>query len=115
MEEIHRWIGEGLFAVYVVVMVVAIVMMRRDQRPPAWLTGIAHGLLGIQVIFGIVLLLDGLGPAPWYHPVLGLAALAVLALTPVLRRQFARGVDLVIIFGLVALLTLLAQMTVRLA
>lgn len=114
MEDIHRWIGEGLFALYIIVMIVAIVFGRRGQRPPVWLVATAHGLLGIQVVFGIILLLDGLGGVPWYHPVLGLAALAVLALTPVFRSHLVRGMDVALVMGLVAVLTLAAQMAARL-
>lgn len=115
MADIHRMIGEGLFALYIIVMIVAIIFGRRAQRPPTWLVGIAHALLGIQVIFGIILLLDGLGGVPWYHPVLGLAALGVLALTPVFRSRFVNGMDIAIVMGLVAVLTLAAQLTARLA
>lgn len=115
MDSIHRYIGEGLFVVYIVAMVVAIIMSRRGQRPPVWLTAIAHGLLGLQILLGLLILLtDGLQGVPWYHPVLGLAAAAALGLTPLLRERFQRGADLAAIFGIVAVLTLAAQLAARL-
>lgn len=115
MDSLHRFIGEGLFVVYIVAMVVAIVMSRRGQRPPVWLTAVAHGLLGLQVLLGLALLMtDGLQGVPWYHPVLGLAAVAALGLSPVLRGRFPRGADLAAIFGVVAILTLAAQLAARL-
>jgi heme A synthase len=115
MDSIHRFIGEGLFVVYIVVMLVAIIMARRETRPPVWLTAIAHGLLAIQVLLGLAILLtDGLQGVPWYHPVLGLAAVAALGLSPVLRGRFPRGADLAAVFGIVAVLTLAAQLAARL-
>lgn len=115
MDSLHRFIGEGLFVVYIVAMIVALIMARRGQRPPAWLTAIAHGLLGIQVLLGLVIMLtDGLQGVPWYHPVLGLAAVAALGLTPLLREHLQRGAALAAIFGIVAVLTLAAQLAARL-
>jgi heme A synthase len=115
MDSIHRYIGEGLFVVYIVAMIVALIMARRGQRPPTWLIAGAHGLLGLQVLLGLIILLtDGLLGVPWYHPVLGLAAIAALGLTPLLRERFQRGADLAVIFGIVAVLTLAAQLAARL-
>ena len=116
MDSIHRYIGEGLFLVYIVLMIVAIIMARRDQRPPVWLTVIAHGLLGVQVLLGVALLLtDGLAGVPWYHPVLGFSAVAALGLVPILRERFQRGAAIALVAGIVAVLTLAAQMVARLA
>lgn len=115
MDDIHRFVGEGLFIVYILAMILALIFARRSERPPGWLFGIAHGLLALQGALGLFLwLTDGLGPVPWYHPLLGLLALAALALTPLLRARFMPGMDSAIIFAIVAVLTLAAQLAARL-
>ncbi len=112
---IHRGIGEGLFVVYVLAMIVAIIYSRRESKPPAWLFGIAHGLLALQVLFGLTLLaFDGLAGVPWYHPVLGLITLAALGLAPLFQTRFLPGIDSAVLFALVAVLALATQFAARL-
>jgi hypothetical protein len=113
MEDIHKYLGEGLFLVYFVVMVVTIIVGRRGQQPPSWLVGVAHGLLAIQVALGVILISSGLGGVPWIHPVIGLAAIAALALTPVFKRRMPGAMGTAALFGLVAVLTLAAQLVAR--
>jgi len=115
VDAIHRGLGEGLFIIYVLAMIVALVYSRRSDRTPGWLLGIAHGLLGLQVLLGLFLVLtDGLRGVPWYHPVLGLLTAAALGLTPVFRQRFMPGVDAAVLFGLVAVLALITQFAARL-
>ncbi|MEZ4523605.1 MAG: hypothetical protein R3A46_18460 [Thermomicrobiales bacterium] len=112
---VHRGIGEGLFVIYLLAMVVAIIYSRRSEVVPTWLTGVAHGLLGLQVVLGLLLLaIDGLAGVPWYHPVLGLITLASLGLLPLFQSRFLPGVDRAVLFGLIAVLALATQFAARL-
>jgi heme A synthase len=115
VDAIHRGLGEGLFVVYLLAMIVAFIYSRRADRIPPWLLGIAHGLLGLQVLLGLFLLItDGLAGVPWYHPVLGLITLAALGLTPLLRQRLLPGVDTAVLFALIAVLALATQFAARL-
>jgi heme A synthase len=115
MDGIHRGLGEGMFVIYLLAMIVAFIYSRRTEGPPSWLFGIAHGLLTLQVVLGLFLwLTDGLSGVPWYHPVLGLLTLAALGLTPVFRTRFLPGLDTVVLFALVAVLAIITQFAARL-
>jgi heme A synthase len=114
MEDFHRYLGEGLFIIYLIVMIVALIMGRRNETVPPWLTGAAHALLGLQVAVGLILLADGgLRGEPWYHPVLGLITLFALALMPVFRSRMRSTMAPVALFGLIAVLALITQFTAR--
>lgn len=111
MENFHRYLGEGLFVIYVVVMVVVLVMGRRGKTVPPWLTGVAHGLLAIQVAIGAILLMSGgLSGVHWLHPVVGLMAILALGLAPVFKSSLRPGLDKAAVFGVVAVLALAAQL-----
>jgi heme A synthase len=111
MENFHRYLGESLFIIYVIVMIVIFVMGRRDKAVPPWLTGAAHGLLGIQIAVGAILLISGgLRGVSWLHPVVGIAAMLALGLMPVFKARLRPGYGEVAGFGLVAILALAAQM-----
>jgi heme A synthase len=115
MDAIHRGLGEGLFIIYLLAMIVAFIYSRRDGGPPVWLAAVSHGLLTLQVLLGLFLLLTGgLSGVPWYHPVLGLLTLAALGLTPVFRQRFLPGLDTVVLFGLLAVLAIATQFAARL-
>jgi heme A synthase len=112
---LHRVIGEGLFVIYLLAMTVAVIYSRRESQPPPWLYGVAHGLLTLQVLLGLLLItVDGLAGVPWYHPVLGLLTLAALALAPVFQTRFLPGIDSAVLFALVAVLALATQFAARL-
>lgn len=115
MESVHRYLGEALFIVYLIAAIIAIISYRRGRTAPMPVIGIAHALLTVQVILGIILIAtDGLRGVPWYHPVLGLAALLMLAVIPtILRRQFVRGLDMAVGFSIIAILALAAQMAAQ--
>lgn len=112
MFDIHRYIGEGLFLVYVIVIAVVLLMSRRGGSAPGWLMGIAHGLLAIQVAIGMILLADDSYSAPWYHWILGLSAIVALGLTPVFKQRLAGIYGVIAPLAVVAVLTLLARLAV---
>lgn len=115
LSSIHRGLGEGLFVIYVLAMVVAIVYSRRGTPIPGWLIGTAHGLLGLQVVLGLLLLaVNGLAGVPWYHPVLGLITLAALGLAPLFQDRFLPGIDTAVLFALIAVLAIATQFAARL-
>jgi hypothetical protein len=109
--EIHRGIGEGLFLIYLIIIGVIYFMGRGGRETPAWLTGISHGLLALQVALGVILLSEG-HSVVWYHPVLGIAALLAIGLTPVLRQRLGRTTGTIAVLGIIAVLTLAARLAV---
>ena len=111
MFDIHRGIGEGLFLIFLIVMGVVFFMGRGERQAPPWLIGIAHGLLALQVALGVILLADGYSVV-WYHPVLGIAAMLAIGLTPVLRQRLGRTNGVVATLGIIAILTLAARLAV---
>lgn len=111
MFEIHRGIGEGLFLIYLIVLGVIYAIGRTGREAPTWLTAIAHGILALQVAVGVILLAEGRSVV-WYHPVLGIAAMLALGLTPVLRRRLGRTTGTVATLGIIAVLTLAARLAV---
>lgn len=116
MEDFHRYLGESLFIVYLVVLIAAFVMTRRGRDVPPWLTGAAHALLAIQVAVGVILLLSGgLRGVHWLHPVVGLLAIAALGLAPVFKGRFRPGMDKAALFGVVATLALAAQLIAQMS
>lgn len=120
MENIHRYLGEGLFIVYIIALIAAIVMIRKGRDVPAWLTGVAHGLLAIQVGLGVILLLSGgLRGVHWLHPVVGLTAFLAVGFVPAMLKRFRPGIDDTVRFaataGVLAILTLTAQLIATLS
>src|SRR5438105_14634142 len=51
----HQGLGEILFAIYLVVLVVVLIMGRQGRTAPSWLIGIAHTLLTLQIVLGVIL------------------------------------------------------------
>ncbi|CAN5559169.1 hypothetical protein BH23CHL2_BH23CHL2_24470 [soil metagenome] len=115
LSSIHRGLGEGLFVIYLLAMAVAVIYSRRDGYTPSWLIGTAHGLLGLQVVLGLLLLaINGLAGVPWYHPVLGLVTLAALGFAPLFQTRFLPGIDSAVLFALIAVLAITTQFAARL-
>lgn len=115
MGDFHRFLGEGLFVIYLIVTIVAFVIGRRQGAVPPWLAGIAHGLLTIQVALGIILILsDGLNGVHWLHPVVGITAFLAVGFVPALMKRFRPSADktaqFVVTAGVLTVLTLIAQL-----
>ncbi|HET9016358.1 MAG TPA: hypothetical protein VFN57_12235 [Thermomicrobiaceae bacterium] len=87
---LHRGLGEAIVIVYLGIAIASWILARRDGLP-SWLTGIAHTLLGIQVIIGIVLFVQHPHAVPWTHVLFGGLAVLSLGLMAPLRRRFGRG------------------------
>lgn len=111
MFDIHRGIGEGLFLIYLIVMGIIFAMGRTGREVPTWLSAISHGILALQVALGVILLAEG-HSVVWYHPVLGIAAMLALGLTPVLRQRLGQMTGTVATLGIIAVLTLAARLAV---
>lgn len=90
MFEAHRGLGELLVVVYLGIAIASFVLARRKGLP-AWLTGTAHALLGVQIILGIILYVRNTSAVPWTHPLFGLLAAAALGLVVPLRNRIGRN------------------------
>ena len=115
MEDFHRFLGEGLFVIYVIVLIVAFVLSRRGRDVPPWLAGVAHGLLTIQIALGVILLLSGgLRGVHWLHPVVGLTAFLAVGFVPALMGRFrpsaGKASRFAVTAGVLAVLALAAQL-----
>jgi energy-converting hydrogenase Eha subunit A len=110
MVEFHRYLGEGLFLIYLIVIGIVLYMGRRNRKVPGAVIGTAHGLLAIQVAVGLILFAEEPGRIVWYHPVIGLLAMLSLGLTPVLRKRFGPQGGMAAGLGVVAALALVAML-----
>jgi uncharacterized membrane protein len=63
MLTVHGNLGEFLVVVYLAIAVLAAILANRGGLP-AWVSGIAHGLLTIQVLLGVILLIRNPTAAP---------------------------------------------------
>jgi hypothetical protein len=91
----HGTLGEFLVIVYLAVAIFAVILANRGGLP-TWVSGIAHGLLTIQVLLGVVLLIRNPTAAPWHHIVFGLMVIPALGLMFPLRKRLgpSRGIAL---------------------
>ncbi|HUZ00677.1 MAG TPA: hypothetical protein VMU89_10025 [Thermomicrobiaceae bacterium] len=107
MAQFHGGLGEALVVIYLGIAVASWILARR-QGLPAWLTGTAHALLGIQIVLGIILFVRHPHAVPWTHPVFGLLAVLALGLMAPLRRRYSRGAAIGITSLVVGILALVA-------
>jgi energy-converting hydrogenase Eha subunit A len=112
MYEFHARLGEGLFLIYFIIIGVIFFMARSNRTVPGWLTGLSHGLLGLQVALGLILLMEEPDRVVWYHPAIGLAAILALGLTPVFRKRLGHTQGTLAGMAVVAVLALIAMLTV---
>jgi hypothetical protein len=89
----HGSLGEFLVLVYIAMAIFAAVLANRGGIP-AWATGIAHGLLTVQLLLGVILLIRNPSAAPWTHIVFGLMAIPAIGLMFPLKKRLGpvRGV-----------------------
>lgn len=106
----HGSLGEFLVIIYLAVAIFAAVLANRGGLP-AWVTGIAHGLLSIQVILGIVLLIRNPSAAPWHHIVFGLLTIPALGLMFPLKKRLGATRGTVVGAVVVALVITAAVLT----
>uniref|UniRef100_A0A7C2W8A2 Cytochrome b561 domain-containing protein n=2 Tax=Thermorudis TaxID=1649508 RepID=A0A7C2W8A2_9BACT len=112
MGAIHGMLGESLAVLYLLVAAGSY-LRRRQGGLPAWLTGIAHAFLAIQVVIGVALFVRAPNIITWWHPVVGLLALAALGLAVPLRSRLGRANATAVTALLVAILVLIAVVIAR--
>jgi hypothetical protein len=105
MLTVHGNLGEFLVVIYIGVAIFAAILANRGGLP-SWVTGIAHGLLTVQVLFGVILLIRNPTAAPWHHILFGLLTIPALGLMFPLRKRLGptRGT----VFGAIAIAVLIA-------
>lgn len=109
MSEFHARLGEGLFLIYFIVIGVIFFLSRGNRAVPGWLLGISHALLFVQVALGLILLMEG-NDIPWYHPVLGIAAILSLGLSPVFKQRLGATRGMMATMTVVGTLALVAML-----
>jgi hypothetical protein len=110
MLTVHGSLGEFLVLVYIAIAIFAAVLANRGGLP-SWVTGIAHGLLSIQVLLGIILLIRNPTAAPWHHILFGLLTIPALGLMFPLKKRLGATRGVVIGAIVVAVITALAVIT----
>ncbi len=90
MVEAHGGLGELLVALYLVIAILSFVMAKRKGLP-AWVTGTAHALLGVQIIMGIILYAKHPHVMPISHVIVALLTLPALGLMVPLRSRLGRA------------------------
>jgi hypothetical protein len=112
----HQGLGEVLFAIYLIVLVVVYLMGRNGKEAPSWLVGLSHGLLALQVAMGVILISQEKyrSAVPWYHPVLGIVALLAIGLATPLRKRLGKTNGLVALLAILSVLTLATMLAVKL-
>jgi hypothetical protein len=110
MLTIHGTLGEALVVVYILIAIVAAIMANRGGLP-AWVTGIGHGLLTVQVLIGIFLFIRNPAAVPWHHIVFGLLTIPALGLMFPLRKRLGATKGVIIGAIIIAALTTVAVFT----
>lgn len=90
MIDAHRDLGELIVIVYLGIALASLMLAQREGLP-AWLTGTAHALLGVQIILGIILYVEHPHAVPWTHPLFAALAVVSVGLMVPLRRRFGRN------------------------
>ncbi len=106
----HGSLGEFLVVVYIAVAIFAAILANRGGLP-SWVSGIAHGLLSVQVLIGIILLIRNPSAAPWHHIVFGLLTIPALGLMFPLKKRLGATRGTIIGAIVVAVMITLAVIT----
>lgn len=112
MSAVHGMLGESLALLYVLIAIGSY-LRRRQGGLPAWLTGIAHALLAIQVLIGVTFFVRAPSVVTWWHPVTGVLALAALGLAIPLRPRLGRANAIAVTALVIAVLILIAVTIAR--
>jgi hypothetical protein len=107
MVEAHGGLGELLVALYLVIAILSFAVAQRKGLP-AWLTGTAHALLGVQIIMGIILYARHPHAMPISHVIVALLTLPALGLIAPLRSRLGRARAVGVSTFLVAILAAIA-------
>lgn len=113
MAAAHGGLGELLVVVYLGIAIASWILARR-QGLPAWLTGTAHALLGVQIIMGVILFVRYPNIMPWTHVLFGLLTIPAIVLVVPLRKRLGRNPAVAIssaAVGLCALVAVIIAMT----
>jgi hypothetical protein len=110
MLAVHGSLGEVLVLVYIAIAILAAVLANRGGLP-AWVTGIAHALLTVQLILGIILFIRNPTAAPWHHILFGLLAIPALGLMFPLKKRLGATRGVVVGAVIVAIVLTLAVLT----
>ena len=112
MADIHKYLGEGILAVYFVLIVAGLVMERRGKALPAAAAGVAHALLAAQVALGLILIssLDSDDSFNWLHPVFGVLAFGSLMMMSPLREKVGKNRGMIYSMGLAFVFVLAAYL-----
>ena len=112
MAEAHGGLGELLVALYLVIAILSFVLAKRNGLP-AWLTGTAHALLGVQLIMGIILYAKHPHIMPVSHVIAALLTIPALGLMMPLRKRLGRaqavGISASVITVLAAIAVVIAK------
>jgi len=112
MVEAHGGLGELLVAVYLAIAILSFVLAKRKGLP-AWVTGSAHALLGVQIIMGIILYAEHPHVMPISHVIAALLTLPALGLVAPLRRRMGRAQAVGTSAFIVAVLAAIAVMIAK--
>ncbi len=112
MTAAHGGLGELLVVLYLAIAILSFVLAKRKGLP-AWVTGTAHALLGVQIIMGVILYIQHPHVMPVSHVIAALLTIPVLGLMGPLRRRFGRpqavGISASIITILAAIAVIIAK------
>ncbi len=112
MAEAHGGLGELLVALYLVIAILSFVLAKRNGLP-AWLTGTAHALLGVQLIMGIILYAKHPHIMPVSHVIAALLTIPAIGLMVPLRKRLGRaqavGISASVVTVLAAIAVVIAK------
>ncbi len=112
MLEAHGGLGEALVIIYLAIAILSFVLARRKGLP-AWVTGTAHALLGVQIIMGIILFAEHPHAMPISHVIVALLTIPALGLMAPLGGRLGRaravGVSASVVTVLAAIAVVIAK------
>jgi hypothetical protein len=108
MPTFHKYLGESIAAIFLILFVWGTIFWIRNKNPGRYfwgMLGVGQVLLGVQILFGVILLAMGRSKA-WLHYSYGLFAVLVLYAAHRISKKFGGvewavfAVASAIIFGL---------------